>query len=154
MTITTVLNTATSGLMAAQIGLRTVADNVANANTPGYVRKAVQQTSLVTRGVGSGVHVEGVGRVVDQYLQSASLRAGSTSGRANVLSEMLDRMQSLFGDPSSESGFFSGLDQALASFASLADDPASSLQRSQSLSALETFFDDARRITSSLVQLR
>jgi flagellar hook-associated protein 1 FlgK len=95
MTVTTVLNTASSGLLAAQIGIRTVADNIANANTPGYVRKAVEQTSLVTRGVGSGVHVEGVARVVDQYLQSASLRSGSAAGQANVLSEMLDRVQSL-----------------------------------------------------------
>ncbi len=154
MSLTTILSTATSGLIAAQTGIRTVSDNVANANTPGYVRKAINQTSLVTRGVGAGVNVEGITRVVDQYLQSASLTAGSSAGSANALSEMLDRAQGLFGDPSSDSSFFGGLDQALATFAALADDPASSLQRSQSLSALQTFFDDSKRITSSLVQIR
>lgn len=154
MSITTVLNTATSGLMAAQLGIRTVSDNVANANTPGYVRKVVNQTSLVTHGEGSGVHVEGVRRVVDQYLQSAGLTAGSAAGNANVLSEMLDRVQGLFGDPSGNTGFFSGLDQALSSFGALANDPASSLQRSQSLSTLQTFFDESRRIAGSLVQIR
>ena len=154
MSIGTILSTATSGLLAAQTGIRTVSDNVANANTPGYVRKAVNQTSLVTRGVGSGVNVEGITRVVDQYLQTASLTAGSAAGTAGVLSEMLDRAQGLFGDPSSGSGFFSGLDDALTSFASLADDPSSSLQRSQSLSSLQTFFDDSKRVTSSLVQIQ
>ncbi|MEI7932507.1 MAG: flagellar hook-associated protein FlgK, partial [Alphaproteobacteria bacterium] len=154
MSITTVLNTATSGLMAAQLGIRTVSDNVANANTPGYVRKVVNQTSLVTHGVGSGVHIEGVTRVVDQYLQTASLTAGSQAGGANVMAEMLDRMQGLFGDPGGDTGFFSGLDAALSAFGALADDPASSLQRSQALSSLQTFFDDSKRITSSLAQTR
>lgn len=154
MSITAILSTATSGLLAAQTGVRTVSDNVANATTPGYVRKVVNQTSLVTHGVGSGVNVEGIGRVVDRYLQSASLAAGSTAGKAGVLAEMLDRAQSLFGDPSGASSFFDGLNQALSTFAALADDPASSLQRAQSLTDLRTFFDESSRISSSLVSIQ
>ncbi len=150
--ISTILSTASSGLAAAQTGITTVSDNVANANTPGYVRKQINQTSLVTLGVGSGVNVQGVTRVVDQYLQGASLTAGSAAGSASVLSEMLDRAQSLFGDPSSSSNYFSGLDTALSSFGSLADDPSSPLQRSQALSDLQDFYDSSTRITSSLVQ--
>lgn len=154
MSISTILSTAQTGLIAAQTGIRTVSDNVANANTPGYVRKVVNQTSLVTRGIGAGVNVEGIGRVIDRYLQGASLTATSIGGRANLLAEVFDRAQGLFGDPGGASSYFNRLDEALTAFSALADDPASSLQRSQSISALRAFFEDGARIAGSLVGLQ
>jgi len=154
MSISTILSNASSGLMAAQTGLRTVSENVANANTPGYVRKVVDQSSNVNFGSGSGVQIDGIRRVVDRYLQSASLTAGATAGRAGVLAELLDRAQGLFGDPSGANGFFDGLNNIFTQFAALANDPSSSLQRSQSLVALQSLFDDSRRITASMVELQ
>ena len=38
MSLSTILSTASSGMLAAQAGIRTVSDNIANANTPGSVR--------------------------------------------------------------------------------------------------------------------
>lgn len=154
MSLNTILSTATTGLMAAQQGLRTVSDNVANVNTPGYVRKVVDQSSMVTLGAGSGVDVIGVRRVIDRYLQSASLTSASTAGSAAINSDMLDRVQSLFGDPSGASSFFGRLDAAFSDFATLSNDPASVLQRSQSLTSLQSFFDEAGRISASLNDMR
>ena len=100
MSLNNILSTATSGLMAAQQGLRTVSDNISNVNTPGYVRKIVDQTSQVTLGAGAGVDVIGIRRVIDRYLQTASADASAASGAAGVQAELLDRVQGLFGDPS------------------------------------------------------
>ncbi|MER8124775.1 flagellar basal body protein, partial [Acinetobacter baumannii] len=47
MSLNVTLQTAASGLNAAQASLRAVSDNIANVNTPGYVRKAVVQQPLV-----------------------------------------------------------------------------------------------------------
>src|SRR2546423_323512 len=99
MSLTAALQTATSGLMAAQTGLRAVSDNIANVNTTGYVRKTVDQQPLVVNGVGMGVEVTGIKRVTDQYLQLASLTAGSDAARWDAYSQYLDNAQSLFGDP-------------------------------------------------------
>lgn len=154
MSINTIMSTANTGLVAAQAGLRTVSDNIANANTPGYVRKILDQSSLVSEGAGAGVSVDGVRRVVDRYLGSASLTAASSAGGAGVLAEMLDRAQGLFGDPSGDDSFFGGLDDVFNQFAALANDPSSALQRGQALSELKTFFDDANRISSSMNELR
>jgi len=154
MSLSTILSTASSGMMAAQAGIRTVSDNIANANTPGYVRKVVNQTSLVSQGAGAGVNIEGVARVVDRYLQSASLTAGSTAGRQGVISEVLDRAQGLFGDPSGTSNFFMDLNDVFTDFAALANDPGSSLSRGQALTSLQSFFDDATRIATSMTQLQ
>src|ERR1700712_3439535 len=100
MSLTVSLQTATSGLQAAQAGLSAVSDNIANVNTPGYVRKTVVQQQLVVDGRGAGVDITGVQRVTSQYLQDASMAAGSDSSRFSAYATFLDNAQSLFGDPS------------------------------------------------------
>ena len=61
MSLTAMLKTAASGLNAAQMNLRVTSDNIANVNTPGYVRKQVDQAPLVVGGKGMGVLVDGQG---------------------------------------------------------------------------------------------
>ena len=53
--LTQALRTARSGLLVNQQTLDVVANNIANVNTAGYVRKVVDQTSAVTQGRGAGV---------------------------------------------------------------------------------------------------
>ena len=153
MSLSIALQTATSGLMAAQTGLRTVSDNISNVNTPGYVRKTVDQQQLTVNGMGMGVQVVGVRRVTDQYLQLASLTAGSDSGRWGAFSQYLDNAQSLFGDPASDSFFFNRLDNSYAAFAAVANDPSSNLLRSQAVSTVQDFIGEADRINTQVGEL-
>jgi flagellar hook-associated protein 1 FlgK len=153
MSLTAVLNTANSGMMAAQTALRTVSDNIANVNTPGYVRKTLEQSQLSVDGVGMGVRIDGVKRVTDQYLQLASLTAASDSGRWGAVSQYLDNAQNLFGDPSTGSYFFNRLDSIWSGFAAAANDPSSSLARTQALFYAQDFFDEAGRINGQINEL-
>jgi len=153
MSLSIALGTATSGLMAAQTGLRTVSDNIANVNTPGYVRKTVDQQQLTVNGMGMGVQVTGIRRVTDQYLQLASLTAGSDSGRYAAFSQYLDNAQSLFGDPSSGSFFFNRLDTAYAAFSAAANDPSNNLLRTQAISTVQDFVGESGRVNAQIDQL-
>ena len=153
MSLEIALQTATSGLMASQTGLRTVSDNIANVNTPGYVRKQLNQQQLDVDGVGMGVQVLGVQRVTDQYLQLASLTAASDANRWDVFSQYLDNAQSLFGDPSTNSFFFNRLDNVYSSFAAAANDPSNNLLRTQSLADVQDFLAEADRINGQIAQL-
>ena len=54
MSLTSIMNIATSGLQTAQAQLRVTSDNIANVNTPGYVRKIADQSAAVTGGYGAG----------------------------------------------------------------------------------------------------
>ena len=153
MTLGVTLNAASTGLQAAQAGLRTVSDNIANVNTPGYVRKTVDQQPLAVNGMGAGVTINGVKRVTDQYLQLASLTASSDASRWSVVSQYLDNAQSLFGDPASDSFFFNRLDNVWSGFAAAADDPSSSLARTQAIFNVQDFVDEASRINSQVNEL-
>jgi flagellar hook-associated protein 1 FlgK len=150
MSLSTILSVGTSGLLTAQTGLRVVSDNISNADTPGYVRKTVNQVSLATAGMGAGVGVAGIDRAANKYLQSASLTSASDAGAASVLSQYLDNAQALFGDPSGDNSYFSGLDDVYNAFSGAADSPASQLLRSQAISRVQSFLSDSDRITSSL----
>ncbi|WP_374571785.1 flagellar hook-associated protein FlgK [Phenylobacterium sp.] len=153
MSLSIAMKTATSGLVAAQTALRTVSDNIANVNTPGYVRKAVDQSQLVVDGRGMGVAINGIKRVTDQYLQLASLTASSDASRWDITAQYLDNAQSLFGDPSGDNFFFSRLDDIWSAFSTAADDPSSSLARGQSVAAMQDFLSEAGRINDQLSEL-
>ncbi|MDO8377598.1 flagellar hook-associated protein FlgK [Phenylobacterium sp.] len=153
MSLTVALKTAASGLQAAQGGLRTTSDNIANVNTSGYVRKTIDQKPLVVGGMGMGVEISGVKRITDQYLQLATLSATSDAARWGTVSDYLDNAQSLFGDPSSSNFFFSRMDSIYAAFSAAADDPSSSLLRSQAIGNVGDFLSEASRITTHINEL-
>lgn len=153
MSLNAIMNTATSGMMAAQTGLRVTSDNIANVNTTGYVRKTISQSNLLSNGMGVGVSIDAIKRATDRFLQSASLNAASDSGRASVVDDTLNRAQQLFGDPSGDTSFFSTLDDIFSAFSSAQDDPSSSLLRTQALTRVDDFLSESSRITSSLSKL-
>ena len=112
-------------MLAAQLGLNTVSDNVANLNTPGYVDKIVQLNSQAIAGVaGFGVRLGGAG--ANQFLQNASLAATASSSQASIVSSLLTQAQSYFGDPSSSTSYFNLLNQSSSDFGfASSNDPAS-----------------------------
>lgn len=153
MSLAQIMSSATTGLMAAQTGLRTVSDNIANVNTAGYVRKVVNQAPLVSAGMGVGVDITGISRAADAFLQRASLTAKASSAQAGVLADAFDRAQALFGDPSGSSSFFSRLDEVYSAFSAAAGDAASSIQRGAAIDSVTDFLSEASRISTSLKSL-
>ena len=154
MSLSTILNIANSGLQTAQTQLRVVSDNVSNVNTPGYVRKIADQVSLTTQGIGSGVEVARVRIATDRFLQAASLSAGAEASRQGVRYELYDRIQSLFGDPGGDTGFFSQIDDIFAAFAVAGEDAVSGPRRQDALFRTQAILDEAGRISGQIQAVR
>ena len=154
MSLNAIMNTASSGLSTAQTQLRVVSDNVSNVNTPGYVRKIAEQRTMTSQGIGSGVEVARIRLATDRFLQAASLNAGAESARMGVRHELYDRIQSLFGDPGGDAGFFSQVDAVFSAFAASAEDPTSSPRRQDALFRTQALFDEAGRIAKQIQAVR
>lgn len=154
MSLSAIMNTASSGLQAAQTQLRVVSDNVSNVNTPGYVRKIAEQQTLTSQGIGSGVEVARIRLATDRFLQAASLNAGAEAARHGVRYELYDRIQSLFGDPGGDNGFFSQVNSVFSAFAASAEDPTSSPRRQDALFRTQAIFDEAGRIAQQIQAVR
>lgn len=154
MSLNSIMNIATSGMNAAQTQLRVVSDNVSNVNTPGYVRKIADQQSWASQGVGAGVEIARIRLATDRFLQAASLNASADAGRQTVRYELYDRIQSMFGDPGANSGFFSQIDSVFAAFAASAQDATSGPARQEAIWKTQGLFDEAARINSQIQSVR
>ena len=154
MSLSAIMSTANSGMMAAQTGLRVVSDNIANVNTTGYVRKTISQSNLISNGMGVGVSIDAIKRATDRFLQSASLNAAADASRAGAVATSLNSAQDLFGDPSGDNGYFSRLDGVFSAFSAASDDPSSNLLRTQAMTRLDDFLGESSRITAALSGLR
>ena len=97
-----------SGLNAAYAQLQNAGQNIANAATPGYVRREVQLSENRNVGAGmvsgSGVDVTGVRRVYDQFLSREAVSTQSSASQDTARSDALQRLDSVFADPATGAG--------------------------------------------------
>src|ERR1700742_2438742 len=129
MAISGLMAAALSGLQTAQTALTTVSNNISNVNTPGYAREVVQQSPVITGGVGDGVAVQDIQRITNQFLEQANLQASAAAGSSSIISNLLDQAQAAFGDPTQDNNYFNQLQTVFSDFSAAANDPASNLPR-------------------------
>ena len=89
-----------SALDVAQIGLQVVGNNVANANTPGYIRQELQQASSVAVREGKlikghGVLPTGIVQVVDKALVERMLAARTDLAGSEALEKSFSQLEEL-----------------------------------------------------------
>ncbi|PZU59652.1 MAG: flagellar hook-associated protein FlgK [Brevundimonas sp.] len=154
MSLNSIMNIGVSGLQTAQTQLRVVSDNISNVNTPGYVRKVVDQTAAVTAGGGAGVDVARVRLSTDRFLQAASMSASADSARYAVRNELYDQIQTAFGDPSGDGGLFGDIDSLFADFTALAETPTSSPARQETIYKTQALFNEAKSVSQRIQALR
>ncbi|MBR0550916.1 flagellar hook-associated protein FlgK [Stakelama marina] len=154
MSLSEILGSAVSGLSAAQAGLRSVSNNIANVSTPGYARERVSLSTGVTQGRVSGVVIGEPARVADRFLeQSVYLRSGDM-GRADVTANYLDRLQALLGEPGAESGLPARLDAIAASAIEMTGAQSSTQTASAFTSNVQDAVASLRQLDSDVAVLR
>ncbi len=118
------LQMASNTLQAMQVGLHVVGNNIANANTPGFIREEVvyapapvqKKGDLV---LGLGVVVDGIVQKVDKFLQERLRNSGSDRMNAEVQEGVYGDLEQIIGElsdtdlSSSFSSFFGAVDEVL-----------------------------------------
>ncbi len=148
-----VLLSSLSGLRAAQTGLNTASQNIANANTPGYVRTETVLSPRTQLGEGGGVEVTAIRRAANRFLAAAMYTSEASRGAATVRADLLSRAQQSFGDPAGETSIFAGLDDFWSTLSQVGLDPSSSLRRGEAVGALQSLFSEVQRIGQSIQAL-
>ena len=103
MSLLGTIQLATNSLNAASLGLQVTGDNIANANTPGYIRTRLLQTPQVpqqqgTLLLGLGVKVDGVAQVIDRYLEERLRNAGSDLASSAAQDEAFTQLESVINE--------------------------------------------------------
>ncbi|HEX3662639.1 MAG TPA: flagellar hook-associated protein FlgK [Acidobacteriaceae bacterium] len=161
-TISTAFNIAQGALDADQGALDIVANNTANANTPGYTLEVPiweQNDSVSFNGMSFGTGVSMTGPqsqrslVLDQALQQQTQTESASSARLDALNQM----QALFSgatsagtNSSAASGIGTDLSSFFQTFASLEASPSDESLRENVLSAAGTLASDFNGAASAL----
>lgn len=149
-----------SGLSATSVQISVTSSNISNADTTGYTRKAANQSSSITNGVGTGVTVTGITSTVDKLLLKSLISATSDLGAADTTNTYLTSLEKLYGSTSStdDSSTGTSLANSIASLesalSSLASTPSSASLQSNVVSALDDVASQLRETSSGIQKLR
>jgi flagellar hook-associated protein 1 FlgK len=159
------LQTALSGLEAAQAAIDTTGQNIANANTPGYSRQQVVQTerdpltiqslSDVTGAgsqIGLGADITTISRIRDQFFDIQYRGQNTQTSGDNTSSTLLGQVQAALNEPSS-SGLSGALTQFWSAFNSLASSPTNQGALQAVLGAGQTVATGLNTLSNELTTL-
>ncbi len=133
-----------SGLLAYQRSLQTVSHNVANANTEGYSRQRVElgsQTPLFQGGgfIGTGVKVQNVERVYDEFLTNQVRTYTSSASHADVFETFSSSIDEMLADP--DVGMSPAINDFFSELQAVANDPSLIPARQSMFTQAETLVD-------------
>ncbi|MDF1763084.1 MAG: flagellar basal body protein, partial [Oleibacter sp.] len=122
-----ILDIGISGLRAQQTALTVTGNNITNAGTEGYSRQQVSFTENDPQyngnWIGSGVNVDSVRRVYDEFLTEQLRRDTTTFESFNALAVNAGQINSLLAD--SGTGVQPGLETMFGAMQAAVDDPSS-----------------------------
>lgn len=147
------INNGLSGLLAAQRALQTTSNNVANANTDGYVRQRVSfgenpGHEIGGFSVGTGVHVAGIDRIYDQFLGAELNNATMSQHRAQSFNDLAMRLDGLLGNP--DLNISPNIQRFFDQVELLNRDPTSAVNRQQLLAEAESLTQRFHQMNSQL----
>lgn len=148
------LRTAQSGLLANQMALGAVANNVANVNTEGYSRQIVKLEQRVLTGNGAGVQLAALTRRIDESLIKSTRSEAGALGAIAVQETFFQRTQKLFGAPGDDASLSHTLNRLAQALESLAVTPDGALEQRELVRAADEVAIQFRHISTSIQDLR
>ena len=154
MSLSQALATAIAGLKVNQSGLALVAANVANADTPGYVRKTANQVATGGNNSGIGVRITAIKRELDLYVQRQLRVENAGASYADTRAQLYQRLQQVYGTPGSDGALetvYNNFTSALQALAAGPNDPAA---RSGVISTAQLLAQQLNQMSDSVQGLR
>jgi flagellar hook-associated protein 1 len=153
MGLTQALSSAYSGLQADQASLALVSANVANANTPGYTRKTLNQI-VSSAGGNIDVRTADVQRALDQYVQRQLRTENSGASYADTRAQMYQQLQDVYGQPGSANALETVYNNFTGALQALSTSPADPSAQSSVVSTAQLLAQQLNQTTASIQSLR
>jgi flagellar hook-associated protein 1 FlgK len=153
-----ILNTAKDSLLASQLSMEVTGSNIANANTPGYVR---QRAVLAARSPGevadnsiqSGVEVTTVERLYDRFIEFQIVDQSSQVGEAGIRQETFDRVEAIFNETDG-GGLNDAMNQFWSAWQDLSSNPTGQVERTALANAADSLSMMFREYAGELYAVR
>lgn len=154
MSISAALLSARSGLTAVSARADLVATNVANASTPGYVRRSLTVSETILGGETVGVNIVGVERSEDARLSAERRRLGSDMAQSDVLSETWGSLSQRIGDDIDNSLLFRNLSNFDTALKNAAQSPESNTLANEVIQSANSLVSEFNNLSTLISQER
>ncbi len=160
------MNIAISGMIAQTDAMNVTANNITNASTTGYSREqadlvtspSIPVPSLQSSGTvgefGTGVDVQTVTRVRDQFLDTQYRQQNTLLGESQQQSDALSQVETVFGDLSSTTGLNTDLNNFWQAWDTLSQEPENLPERTSLAETATTLADDLQSTQGQLTTLQ
>lgn len=158
MSLFSSIRMASNTLRADQIALQVVGQNIANAETPGYIREEVvlKPAPIQKLGglpIGLGVEVDSVVQKIDQFLEERLRSSVSDRAGAEVREKAYQQLEGLVGELS-DSDLSSDLTRFFSSISEVLNQPESTSARNLVVLQAQTLTQDIRRLNERVTAVR
>jgi flagellar hook-associated protein 1 FlgK len=158
MTIYSSIQMANNALRANSIGLQVVGQNIANANTPGYIREEAVFEPAGTQQLGNlllgtGVRVDGIIQKVDRFLQQRMRGASSDRAASETQQETYLDLEQLLGELS-DTDLSTALNEFFGSLHEVLNQPESASVRNLAVLQGQALATDISRLSARATELR
>lgn len=152
------LQIANNALFAQQVGLQVTGNNIANANTPGYIRQKAIFTPAPTQLIGDlplglGVQVEGIIQQSDRFLSERLRGAISDLAGSEAQEQAFIQLEALIGELS-DTDLSTSLSNFFGSIGDVLNQPEDISVRNLAVLEGATLTDDFRRLDSRVQDVR
>lgn len=150
------LGISTSALRSLQTAMSTTGNNISNVGTEGYSRQRVEFATLPSQlqggnFVGSGVTVNSVNRVYDQFIEAEILSGSSRQSQYEAYSQISSRVDQLFANGAS--GLSNSIQNFFTAAQNLAANPTGLSERQVFLSEADALVKREQNLYSAVNSL-
>lgn len=148
------LGASLSGLSVTKAQLDVLAVNISNADTPGYTRKTVSQSTTIAGTKVIGVRTESLDRQLDVLLQKQIRSELGASGYVQTTASYHDRLGAMMGEPGSASAFDTLISNFSTSLSTLSDNPSSFTAQQAVIGDAQVLAQTLNSMSADVQQLR
>jgi len=154
MSLSQALSAAMSGLKVNQSAISLVAANVANAGTPGYIRKTANEIATAGNDTGIGVRISDVQRQLDYYVQKQLRTENAGANYADTRAQMFQQLQGVYGQPGSANSIETVYNNFTDALQTLSTSPDDASARSSVISTAQLLTQQLNQTSQGIQSLR
>lgn len=158
MSLFSSIQLANNALMAAQLGIQVTGNNIANANTPGYIRQNIVLTPAATQRqgdllLGLGVDVTAVIQQTDKFLEERLRGAVSDLSNGETQEQTYAQLETILGELS-DTDLSTTLTKFFGSINDILNQPESIPVRNLAVLQGRTLANDIQRLDARVREVR
>jgi flagellar hook-associated protein 1 len=148
------LQTALSSLDLEQQQTNLIANNIANASTPGYVQEDLPQTELISGGVGSGVLAEPIQRLTNAAATATANQANGAEAYSQEMVNILTTYNQTVGQASDSSSLPSMISALSSQLTTLSASPSDATAQSTAVTSAQNVVNTLHGLDTAVSSAR